>query len=81
VWKWIMAHICYALGSAPGTGCDTLIVSSNGLLALVLNVKDWNAWVCGGWGVFIALNHQSRCWGGCCRWAHRTVRCATGQAL
>jgi hypothetical protein len=30
-----------------------LIVSWNGLLALVLNVEDWNAWVVmngGGWG-------------------------------
>jgi hypothetical protein len=32
-------------------------------------------------GVFIALNHQSSRWGGCWRWAHRTVRYATGQAL
>jgi hypothetical protein len=23
VWKWILAHIWYALGSTPGTGCDT----------------------------------------------------------
>jgi hypothetical protein len=23
VWKWILAHICYALGSTPGTGCDS----------------------------------------------------------
>jgi hypothetical protein len=29
-------------------------------------------------GVFIALNHQTNRWGGCCRWAHRTVWCATG---
>jgi hypothetical protein len=32
-------------------------------------------------GVFIALNHQKPVWGGCCRWAHRTVRCATGYCL
>jgi hypothetical protein len=25
---------------------EALIVSWNGLLALVLNVEDWNAWVC-----------------------------------
>jgi hypothetical protein len=24
---------------------EALIVSSNGLLALILNVKDWSAWV------------------------------------
>ena len=32
-------------------------------------------------GVFIAFNHQSSHWGGCWRWAHRTVRCATGHSL
>jgi hypothetical protein len=25
---------------------EALIVSLNGLLALVLNVEDWNAWMC-----------------------------------
>jgi hypothetical protein len=35
-----------------------------------------DAWSCGGWGVFIALNHQSSRWGGCWRWAHRT--CTVG---
>jgi hypothetical protein len=29
-------------------------------------------------GVFIALNHQQAVGKGCCRWAHRTVRFATG---
>jgi hypothetical protein len=29
-------------------------------------------------GVFIAPNHQFNRWAGCCRWAHRTVRCTTG---
>jgi hypothetical protein len=28
-------------------------------------------------GVFIALNHQTTVGAGCCRWAHRTVRCAS----
>jgi hypothetical protein len=23
VWKWILAHICYAFGFAPKTGCDS----------------------------------------------------------
>jgi hypothetical protein len=38
-----------------------------------------NAWMVGVEvvGVFIALNHQNNCWGGCCRWAHRIDRCAT----
>jgi hypothetical protein len=31
-------------------------------------------------GVFIALNHQEAVGEGCWRWAHRTVRCATGVA-
>jgi hypothetical protein len=32
-------------------------------------------------GVFIALNHQTTVGAGCCRWAHRTVRCAIGHCL
>jgi hypothetical protein len=28
-------------------------------------------------GVFIALNHQLTVGAGCCRWAHRTIRCAS----
>jgi hypothetical protein len=28
-------------------------------------------------GVFIAPNHQTTVGAGCCRWAHRTVRCAS----
>jgi hypothetical protein len=31
--------------------------------------------------VFIATNHQSSHWGGCWRWAHRTIRCATRPSL
>jgi hypothetical protein len=36
-----------------------------------------DAWSGGGWGVFIALNHHIAIGDGCCRWAHRTVRCAS----
>jgi hypothetical protein len=32
----------------------------------------------GGWGVFIAPTTKTVVGEGCCRWAHRTVRCATG---
>jgi hypothetical protein len=32
----------------------------------------------GGWGVFIAPTTKTAIGEGCCRWAHRTVRCATG---
>jgi hypothetical protein len=42
--------------------------------------EDLDAWCCGGWGLFIALNHQQAVGEGCCRGAHRTVRCATGQS-
>jgi hypothetical protein len=38
----------------------------------------FDGWSGGGGGVFIALNHQNNRWGGCCRWAHWTVWCATG---
>jgi hypothetical protein len=31
----------------------------------------------GGWGVFIALNHHIAIGESVCRWAHRTVRCAS----
>jgi hypothetical protein len=37
-----------------------------------------DCWSGGGWGVFIASNHQFNRWEGCCRWTHRTVWCATG---
>jgi hypothetical protein len=42
---------------------------------------------CGGWGVFVALNHQEAVGEGCWRWAHRTgpvhcpVRCHITQPL
>jgi hypothetical protein len=32
----------------------------------------------GGWGVFIAPTTKTAVGEGCCRWAHRTVWCATG---
>jgi hypothetical protein len=48
-------------------------------LALVLN-ESFRKLGCLGWwwlGVFIALDHQTTVGAGCCRWADRTVRCAT----
>jgi hypothetical protein len=48
-------------------------------LALVLN-ENLRKLGCLDWwwlGVFIALNHQLTVGVGCCRWAHRTVRCAS----
>jgi hypothetical protein len=50
-------------------------------LALVLN-GNFRKLGCLEWwwlGVFIALNHHIVVGAGCCRWAHRTVRCATGR--
>jgi hypothetical protein len=38
-----------------------------------------DGWSGGGCGVFIAPTTNSTVGAGCCRWAHRTVRCATGQ--
>jgi hypothetical protein len=48
-------------------------------LALVLNENLRKTWMLGMEvvGVFIALNHQTTVGGGYCRWAHRTVRCAS----
>jgi hypothetical protein len=48
-------------------------------LALVLNVLSGNldALKCGGWGVFIAPTTKVAVREGCCRRAHRTVRCAS----
>jgi hypothetical protein len=40
--------------------------------------ENLDALKCGGWGVFIALTTKMTVGGGCCRMAHRTVRCATG---
>jgi hypothetical protein len=41
-------------------------------------LKNLDAWSGGGWGVFIAPTTKPTVWEAVCRWAHRTVRCATG---
>jgi hypothetical protein len=41
-------------------------------------LKNLDAWSGGSWGVFIAPTTKPTVGEGCCRWAHRTVRCATG---
>jgi hypothetical protein len=45
-----------------------------------LNVKSENfdTLKCGGWGVFIAPTTKVAVGEAVCRWAHQTVRCATG---
>jgi hypothetical protein len=49
-------------------------------IALVLNAmaENLDALKCGGWGVFIAPTTKMVVGEAVCRWAHRTVRCATG---
>jgi hypothetical protein len=63
-------------GVIPDLGEDliSLIVSLNevGLMA-----ENLDALKCGGWGVFIAPTTKRTVGGGCCRMAHRTVRCAS----
>jgi hypothetical protein len=39
--------------------------------------ENLDALKCGGWGVFIAPTTKIVVGEGCCRMAHRTVRCAT----
>jgi hypothetical protein len=76
----------YLLGVEMGLG-EALILFDLCLvliaLALVLNVKSENldALKCGGWGVFIAPTTKMAVGKSYCRWAHRTVRCATGHCL
>jgi hypothetical protein len=47
---------------------------------LVLNANCWKLGCLEWWwlGVFIAPTTKPTVGEGCCRWAHRTVRCATG---
>jgi hypothetical protein len=47
----------------------------------VLKVKNLDAIECGVVGVFIAPTTKIWSLEGCCRMAHRTVRCATGHCL
>jgi hypothetical protein len=44
-------------------------------------MKNLDAWSGGGWRVVIGLNHHIAVGEAVCRWAHRTVRCATGHCL
>jgi hypothetical protein len=52
------------------------------MLALVRcrRVENLDAIECGVVGGIYSPNHQKWPLGGCCRMAHRTVRCATGQS-
>jgi hypothetical protein len=43
--------------------------------------ENLDALKCGGWGVFIAPTTKVAFGDGCCRRAHRTVRCATEHCL
>jgi hypothetical protein len=55
-------------------------VSRSEFTSSCIEREPWKTWMLGVlvvWGVFIALNHQQVGGGGCCRWAHRTVRCTS----
>jgi hypothetical protein len=56
--------------------CLCLRVKSRALVlnAMAENLDTLNG---GGWGVFIAPTTKTAVVEGCCRWAHRTVRCAS----
>jgi hypothetical protein len=43
-------------------------------------LKNLDSWSGGGLGGIYSPNHQTNRWGGCGRWAHRTVWCATGHS-
>jgi hypothetical protein len=51
--------------------------------ALILNAICWKLGCLEWWwlGVFIAPTTKTAVGEGCCRWAHRTVRCTTGHCL
>jgi hypothetical protein len=62
------------------SGLISWIVSLEWCLLLLYWMRSsecLDSWSRGGCGVFIASNHQFNRWAGCCRWAHRTVRCAS----
>jgi hypothetical protein len=79
--KWTqksLSHKPLSVWSEFGTprGFDLLYCVLEWMLELLYWMwcsKNLDSWSCGGWEVFIAPNHQSSRWGGCCRWAHRTL--------
>jgi hypothetical protein len=68
-------------GVIPDLGEDLISCLCLGVKsrALVLNAmaENLDALKCGGWGVFIAPTTKVVVGDGCCRRAHRTVRCAS----
>jgi hypothetical protein len=50
----------------------------SGVLVLNVMAENLDSLNGGGWGVFIAPTTKTAVGEGCCRWAHQTVRCATG---
>jgi hypothetical protein len=75
-----LSHKPLSVWSEIGTwrGFDLLYCVFEWMLKLLYwmcSSENLDTWSCGGWGVFIALNHQGSRWGGCWRWAHRTVQC------
>jgi hypothetical protein len=80
--KYLSLTSHYLFGVIPDLGEDLISYLCLGVKsrALVLNAmaKNLDALKCGGWGVFIAPTTKVVVGRGCCRWTHRTVRCATG---
>jgi hypothetical protein len=68
-WNWYLERFWF-----------TLIVSCIECTSSCIECVGWNldALKCGSWGVFIAPTTKVAVREGCCRWAHWTVRCATG---
>jgi hypothetical protein len=69
-------------GVIPNLGEDLISCLCLGVKsrALVLNAmaENLDALKCGGWGAFIAPPTKMAVREAVCRWAHRTVWCATG---
>jgi hypothetical protein len=75
-----LSHKSLSLWNEFGTwrGFDLLCLGVKSR-ALVLNAmaENLDALKCGGWGVFIAPTTKMAIGEAVCRWAHRTVRCAS----
>jgi hypothetical protein len=76
----LYSHYLIGCDSGLGRGFDLFGVSRIECYSSynVLKVENLDAIECGVVGVFIAPTTKIWSLEGCCRMAHRTVRCATG---
>jgi hypothetical protein len=83
--KYLSLTSHYLFGVIPDLGEDLISCLCLGVKsrALVLNemAENLDTLKCGGWGVFIAPTTKVAVGEAVCRWAHRTVWCATGHCL